>query len=134
MKTLLISLHPRHSKNILAGFKTIELRKKFPEDVKRVFFYETTPTQAIVGCFAVKETRLLKPIEWCSFHYELRLTHDEIKNYLKDKEGIGVFVENVQRTWYVNLERMKEANINPPQSYIYLSDEMIEKLGVQTCD
>lgn len=133
MKTLLISLHPRHSQNILSSRKTIELRKKFPQDVKRVFFYETAPTQAIVGCFTVKETRLLKSIEWCDFHYELRLTHDEIKNYLKDKEGIGVFIENVQR-WWVNLEKMKEAGINPPQSYIYLSDEMIEKLGVQTCD
>ena len=131
MKTLLISLHPRHSQNILSSRKTIELRKKFPQDVKRVFFYETAPTQAIVGCFTVKETRLLKSIEWCDFHYELRLTHGEIKNYLKDKEGIGVFIENVQRTWWVNLEKMKEAGINPPQNYTYFSDEMIEKLGVK---
>ena len=131
MKTLLISLHPRHSQNMLSSRKTIELRKKFPQDIKRVFFYETTPTQAIVGCFAVKETRLYKSIEWCSFSSDLCLTHDEIKSYLKDKEGIGVFIENVQRTWWVNLEKMKEAGINPPQNYIYFSDEMIEKLGVK---
>ncbi len=45
METLLISLHPRHSQNILAGKKTIELRKR-PVDLSRfdhILIYETLP-------------------------------------------------------------------------------------------
>ena len=126
--TLLISLHPRHSQNILTGCKTIELRKKFPPNCKRVFFYETAPTKAIVGCFTVKETRILKAAEWCGFHRELQLTHDEITNYLKEKNGTGIFIENVKRTFSINLERMRNAGVCPPQNFIYLSDQIVQTL------
>jgi predicted transcriptional regulator len=58
MDTLLISLHPRHSQNIVLGKKTIELRKAKPRMRKlesrlvpkkslafrNILIYETTPT------------------------------------------------------------------------------------------
>ena len=53
MDTLLISLHPRHSQNILSGKKTIELRKTNPRPVDKVLIYETLPTASIVGWFEV---------------------------------------------------------------------------------
>lgn len=46
MKTILMSIRPRHVKNILNGEKTIEIRKKFPKDyVGWVYIYNTKTTK-----------------------------------------------------------------------------------------
>jgi len=42
MKAILISIRPRHNKNILNEIKTLEIRKKFPKDyVGWVYIYNT---------------------------------------------------------------------------------------------
>ena len=43
---LLVSLHPRHASNILSGEKTVELRRRFPEQHTRgalALIYSTKP-------------------------------------------------------------------------------------------
>jgi predicted transcriptional regulator len=70
MKTLLISIHPRHSQNILAGRKSIELRKRpfKQKDGSPVFdhllIYETHPTAAIVGYCKAVEIMEKSSLEW----------------------------------------------------------------------
>lgn len=132
MTTVLISLHPRHSKNILAGKKIIELRKRFPDYAKQVVFYETVPTKAIVGIFSVKSVYHRLPeffIDECQ--QKLQLTRDEISKYLNGRDGIGIEVNQVhslRRT--ISLEKMKSVGINPPQSYRFLSNKNLEQLGI----
>jgi len=42
MKTIMMSIRPKHVKNILNGIKTLEIRKKFPKDyVGWVYIYNT---------------------------------------------------------------------------------------------
>ena len=56
-RDLLVSLHPRHASNILSGEKTVELRRRFPEQHIRgalALIYSTTPVQAIVGVARIK--------------------------------------------------------------------------------
>lgn len=80
MTTLLLPLHPQHSKNILDGKKTIELRKVSPRhelpdflpsgkfnrngillpSFFQILIYETKPTAAIVGI--VKPVKTLEKL------------------------------------------------------------------------
>ena len=138
MKTLLISLHPRHSQNILSGKKILELRKKFPDKISEVFFYETVPTKAIVGKFKVHHVYRDMPLDFWIEHREyFQLTPEEISCYLKDKytksnqAGCAVQVIDVEPINPVSLEKMKEVGINPPQSYTFLSPEILEQLGIK---
>lgn len=46
MKAIMMSIKPRHDKNILNGIKTLEIRKKFPVDyVGWVYIYNTKTTK-----------------------------------------------------------------------------------------
>ena len=76
-RDLLISLHPRHASNILSGEKTVELRRRFPEQRTRgalALIYSTAPVQAVVGVaplsserrqwtFALRRANLLAPLQ-----------------------------------------------------------------------
>jgi predicted transcriptional regulator len=144
MDTLLISLHPRHCQNILAGNKTIELRKRSPKAIKPVFFpgnkqglipkftqilmYETNPTAAIVGLTTPTEILEHTCSEWHEFTSELCLSVSEIEEYLGGYCGWGIKVENPQLITPIPLSKMRDLNITPPQGYRYLSDELVEKL------
>src|SRR6266851_9958504 len=55
-KDLLISIKPEYASAILEGRKTVELRRKFPEDVafgSRLYIYSSSPIQAVVGIASV---------------------------------------------------------------------------------
>ena len=141
MDTLLISLHPRHSQNILSGKKTIELRKTNPRPVDKVFIYETLPTASIVGWFEVSRVHVYKSDKWAektdwgmARQKDLQLTREEILNYLGQKPGYGIVIRQLKRIAPIPLSRMREIGILPPQGYRYLNDEMIEKLGVEFND
>ncbi|MFM6133720.1 MAG: hypothetical protein ACKPE3_15500 [Sphaerospermopsis kisseleviana] len=126
---LLISLHPRHSKNIFAGKKIIELRKREPRQVDRVLVYETLPTAAIVGWFDGSGVLAYKQTHWIKKQEELQLTEQEIKDYLGHKTGFGIVVWQPQLIAPIPLSKMREVGILPPQGYRYLSGTDLEKLG-----
>ena len=141
MDTLLISLHPRHSQNILSGNKTIELRKTEPRSVDKVLIYETLPTASIVGWFEVSGVLVYKSDKWAektdwgmARQEDLQLTREEILNYLGQKPGYGIVIWQPKRITPIPLSRMREVEILPPQGYRYLNDEMIEKSGVKFND
>lgn len=134
MKTLLISLHPRHSQNILSGKKTIELRKKLPSEVARVVFYETFPTKAIVGLFSVGDIVSCTVDGWVKRSDQLCLLEREIRTYLSSGVGIGLLINKVHELRKIHLVQMQIRGINAPQSYRYLSEEMIETLGIKFND
>lgn len=136
MTTLLISLFPRHSHNILMGVKTIELRKQSPRHneegfrFQRVLIYETSPTKAIVGCFTPGRLLIKNPSLWSSYTEDLRLTSKEIQDYLNNKEGYGIEIIDPKRINNIPLSTMKSVSIFPPQGYRYLEDDDLIKLGI----
>lgn len=142
MKTLLISIYPRHSQNILAGRKSIELRKS-PFKQKdgspvfdRLLIYETHPTSAIVGYCKAVEVMEKSSFEWTrDYKDNLCLTSKEIYDYLHDhmggRMGFGIKLRNPQKITPIPLSRMRELGISAPQGYRYISAEMIEKLGIE---
>ena len=128
---LLISLHPRHSQNILAGKKTIELRKKPPRFTQegdefiflfnKILIYETLPTAAIVGYVSPVKLMSFTAKEWHRYSKKLCLSEEEISSYLGDRIGYGIVIQNPVRIEPIPLSKMRELGILPPQSYQYLN-------------
>lgn len=132
METLLLSIHPRHSKNILEGRKLVELRKR-PVDLDRsryLLIYETLPMASIVGYCQPFEVVSGNSDFWCTHVKSLCLNDKQIKDYLGAKLGYGIKLMCPQKITPIPLTKLRELGITPPQSYRYLSSELVEKLGV----
>lgn len=148
MTTLLISLHPQHSQNILAGKKTIELRKVAPKhqlpellpsgkfnrngilvpSFTQILIYETKPTAAIIGKVTPVEILEHTCRQWHKFTNELCLSMYDIEEYLGGRCGYGIKLKDPKEINPIPLVKMKELGIKPPQCYRYLSDDLVEQL------
>jgi predicted transcriptional regulator len=98
-RDLLVSLHPRHALNILTGEKTVELRRRFPEQHTRgalALIYSTAPVQAIVGVARIKHVLKL-PVS--------RIWKEYGAAACVSKAEIGAYFSGL-RKGYVTLERL----------------------------
>jgi predicted transcriptional regulator len=81
---ILISLEPRHAENILAGRKTVELRRR-PMNVKvgaTVWIYAKLPMGSIVGHAKVRDVHLLAPQAlWRRFGNDCCISRSEFFDY-----------------------------------------------------
>ena len=62
-RDFLVSIRPTHVEKIVGGLKTVELRRRFSEDVAPgaiILIYSTSPTQAIVGSASISGVRRLQ--------------------------------------------------------------------------
>lgn len=129
MSTLLISVHPRHSQNILCEKKTVELRKLEPRDVKKALLYETSPTKTIVAELKIGQIYRLTVTELIVIRHELCLEKEEIEKYLPSGVGWCININKVRKLENpIPLTKMRELRILPPQSYVYLSDDQVMQL------
>lgn len=49
---IILSIHPEYVEKILAGEKTVELRRLLPrQNVEKIYIYSTSPVKKIVGYF-----------------------------------------------------------------------------------
>lgn len=129
MRTLLISIHKRHSQNIILGKKTIELRKTEPKRFETGIIYETSPTKAIVAKFKIANI-FQETVHDLQFRQEeLQLNFEEIQDYLTKGAGWCIRIGEVKKLKTpISLERMRELKIFPPQCYKYLTNEQFNKL------
>jgi predicted transcriptional regulator len=140
-RDLLVSLHPHHALSILAGEKTVELRRRFPEQHTRgasALIYSTAPVQAIVGVARIKHVFKL-PVSRIRKEYGAAacVSKAEIDAYFSGlREGYVILLEGAQQLKrQVTIEDLyRRFGIVPPQSYRYvtgacvalLSDERIQ--------
>lgn len=82
-RAVLMSIHPRHAENLLAGSKTVELRKSaFGDDVSMVIVYATAPVKAIVGWLEVESVERHSPSRiWKLFGDTTGITRREFRHY-----------------------------------------------------
>ena len=93
MKAILMSIKPRHSKNILNEIKTLEIRKKFPKDyVGWVYIYNTKTTKEGVLKLAYLGNNL-----------EFMLSYDKTSKY----QG-----KVIARFWCDKVEEIKPSNLD----------------------
>ena len=125
-RLMLLSIHPRHVENILAGIKTVELRRTRPAVApgQPVAIYATTPSAALVATCRIERVQVGAPSDiWTASGALAAVTKEEFDRYF---EGSTVAVAlhlsaiaELRRS--VPLTKIRERGVfHPPQTWHYL--------------
>ena len=126
-RMIVLSLKPRFARDIIAGDKTVELRRVEPKIVvpTRGLIYSTSPERALVGvCIvtAVRSDRL--EALWDEFGPETGLSHQEFLRYFNgvDKGAALTLTraEPLRRKVCLADLRSGPRRFRPPQSFAYV--------------
>lgn len=126
-RVLLLSLRPRFANAILAGTKTVELRRrpiKAPPG-STVVLYASAPTRAVVGVAKLHRSLVLDAeMAWEDHERELGLTRTEFDAYLDGRRAHLLVLMDVRRLLEpVQLGRLREGcDFRPPRSFRYVSE------------
>lgn len=118
---------PRYTELILAGEKTVELRKRRPlvPPGSMVVMYASHPTCAIVGAFVLERIVSLQPAKLWRAHGSQTGVSQEVFNryYENSDQAFGLVVGEVMPLEHqVTLDALRRlwSGFHPPQSYRYL--------------
>lgn len=126
-RTLLLSLRPRFANAILAGTKTIEIRRR-PVNAASgtpVILYASSPLRAVVGTARLASVDTHDPdTAWHRYRRTFGLSRDEYDAYL---DGVtSVYLLRLQRVNRLNeplplQDLRQDAPFQPPQSFRYIA-------------
>jgi predicted transcriptional regulator len=126
-----MAIQPGYAEAILAGVKTVELRKRvLAPDIETVLVYETSPTKAIVGSFAVSGIEVASPeVIWARHWRQAEISRKAFDHYYTGASiAVAISLTCSRRFSYA----VGLAQLNPrpavPQSFNYLSAEIVEEL------
>ena len=117
----IISIHGVHSRRILAGTKTVELRRRFPAMApgSRLWIYETMPTGAIVGHATVAGFDRGSPEAlWERHGTNTCVALEDFMTYLDGcAEGVAILLGDARATPLLSRLALKtvRARFQPPQ-------------------
>jgi predicted transcriptional regulator len=128
-RALFISIRPQFVEAILAGSKTVELRRTRPnvEVGSLVIFYSSSPTRAIVGWASLAGMVEGTPDQLWDDHGErTAIAEDEYDLYFAGANAAyGLELEDVvQALKPVPLETIRSLGIEPPQSWRYVHSDL----------
>jgi predicted transcriptional regulator len=134
-RAMLLSVHPRFATAILAGSKTVEVRRQrvaAPPGTP-VVLYATAPTMALVGTARIAAVQVGSPREvWSAHHDRTGISQHEFDDYMSGAtQASGLMLEEpVPFEEPVPLSALRAAGtFHPPQSYRYLSGEAIQQVA-----
>jgi predicted transcriptional regulator len=126
--TMIISVHPEHARNIMAGKKTVELRRRFPQETVvggLLLIYSSSPDQAILGATRIKAVqRMAIRTLWTKFGHDACVPRSAFFDYFAGaSEGFGVILGPVisAKNPIPVSELRDRFSFCPPQSYQYAS-------------
>ena len=128
--TAILSIKPVYANQILAGTKTIELRKSSMAltegDV--ILVYSSSPEQSLAFWFRVKAVETL-PVElmWNQHHKRLGIQKDDYMAYFDGLEvAVGFHVGELQSIEPIHLRQIENLvpGFVPPQGIIWLRDDL----------
>lgn len=119
----ILSIKPIYAKQILAGIKKVEFRKRsFKEKVRRVYIYASVPVKQIVGYFTFTEIDEDTPANlWEKYKDVGGIAKEDFFSYYANNErGCAFVIKTV-----TSFKQGKNPNefiddFVPPQSYVYL--------------
>ncbi|MER5492207.1 ASCH domain-containing protein [Streptomyces sp. NPDC002490] len=134
-RAMLLSVHPRFATAILAGTKTVEVRRQrvaAPPGTP-VLLYATAPTMAIVGMARIASVQVASPREvWSASRTSAGISRREYDEYMSGAtRASGLSLEGpVAFEAPVPLAALRASGaFHPPQSYRYLTDEDLRKVA-----
>ena len=123
----LFSLHPRFAEAILAGEKTVELRRRQVHISKGacIWFYASTPSKALLGRAWVEAVSTGSPREqWCCFSQSVALGEDEYLGQFSECEVVCAIqlcrMERFRCPLPLGDIRSLIPAFYPPQSYCWI--------------
>jgi len=133
---IIISIRPEHVGNIMAGRKTVELRRRFPESLAEgglMLIYASSPEQSLVGAARIENVKRMTPLGlWRSFKEQVCVPRDLFNAYFAGAEqGFGVLLGHTVRfDDPIPVSELKERfSFSPPQSYRYVRGSLIGLLN-----
>jgi predicted transcriptional regulator len=129
---LLMSIKPRFANAILDGEKTVELRRKAPTQTPpTVVIYGSGSERRILGTAQLDGVHTAPPDEiWSRFGERAGVTRADFDLYFVGCElasALELSDPNRVRA-EIDLDGLREMGIRPPQSWRYLSDDLLEAL------
>jgi len=128
---VVLSIHPKYSKEILKERKKVELRRRFPKlDHNNVtlYIYSTSPRQAMVGVARIKEVKEL-PVEeiWTKFKNCASIKYKDFEKYFQGLDsGFVLILDNIKPfSEPIPLSKLREScGFEPPQSFLYVKEKL----------
>lgn len=126
-RMVVLSLKPRFAEAILAGVKTVELRRTEPK-IKTptlALLYAASPIQSLIGtCIVTSVWSAELEVLWHKHGHEASLSYHEFQQYFKGvDEGTALTLAEPrafnQRVPLQDL-RAKRKGFRPPQSFAYV--------------
>jgi predicted transcriptional regulator len=122
---LLLSIHPRYVDAILAGSKTVELRRRRPRiESGKALIYASAPRMELVASFRVaKIVRAPLGSLWQAVRHVAGISRQEFDAYFSGlQSGVAISIADVTEFGPVPLDDLRAAwdGFHPPQGFRYL--------------
>lgn len=124
---LLLSIRPRHAEAILAGTKTVEVRRRrvVAPPGTRLILYATTPIKAVVATATLASTTIARVDDgWAAFSDRIGLERHELEAYAEGVDAAFLLLVDVRRLPVpLTLEELRaDLPFRPPQSYRWVNE------------
>lgn len=122
-KTIVISINPKHVKNIINGTKKYEYRTRAAkQDVNKIIIYETIPVKKIVAEAEIVEVLVMKPNDLWNETKELSgITKEFFDKYFKNKKVAYAYRLGNVKVYDEPKELVEFGLKSAPQSYAYVN-------------
>jgi predicted transcriptional regulator len=130
----IISIHPCYADAILAGEKTIELRRRVPKltSGSRLWIYATRPMGAVIGVVTIREVAKAAPSTiWRRHRSGAGVDHASFKAYFKGAhEAVAILLTAAERVSPITIEQLRKIRnrFHPPQVLLRLTDSEAQAL------
>jgi predicted transcriptional regulator len=135
-RDVIFSIKPKYADQIMAGVKTVELRRRFSNAAligAHAFIYSSTPAKAMIGYATISDVRRMAVREiWAEYANEAGVTRDEFDAYFRGvTHGYVISLRNARRfeTHAAMTDLRKRFGFRAPQSYRYAGTEYRALIG-----
>lgn len=125
---MLLSIRPHFAEMLIAGTKTIELRRTRPgiETGSLVVLYASSPACALVATARVTEVHVASADQvWNTFRTEVGIRRSEFESYFSGAQhAVAIRLDEVERlsaSHHLSDLRSRVDAFRPPQSFRYLN-------------
>ena len=134
-RDVVLSIRPQYSSRIMAGEKTVELRRRFPVSAPKgtiAYIYSTSPERAMVGVAEIAVVRKLAIEDiWRSYSEVAFIERPDFDKYFDGVEhGFALEFTNVRPFENpMSLTDLRERfGFEPPQSFLYAKHDLRKAL------